>query len=172
MLETEFEISTLGGEGASDVKEIALVPIALKETEGRAAVPDSIERRDARDYAPPDVARQILGIMGNSEADIDHLLAEVPPGGDVELRLSLFFKKGRGKGATAPSVASARQLFRNMENDAIALKSSSGKTIGQMAALSREARVRLEGSIISDQDAARVLWETFEFWVASGKIEP
>ena len=172
MLETEFDISSLGGEGLADVKEVALVPIALKATEGRAASPEAIERRDAHDYARPDVAREILGIMGNSEADIDRLLAEVPPGGDVELRLSLFFKKGRGKGATNPSVASARQLFRNMENDAIALKSSSGKIIGQMAALSRETRVRLDGSIINYQDAARVLWESYEFWVSNGKIEP
>ena len=172
MLETEFDISALGGEGLADVKEVALVPIALKATEGRGASPETIERRDARDYARPDVAREILGIMGNSEADIDRLLAEVPPGGDVELRLSLFFKKGRSKGATNPSVASARQIFRNMENDAIALKSSSGKIIGHMAALSRETRVRLDGSIINFQDAARALWESFEFWVSSGKIEP
>ncbi len=171
LLETEFEISSIGGEALSDVKEVALVPIPLKATEGRGET-ETVERRDAKDYARPDVAREILGIMGNSEADIDRLLSEVPAGGDVELRLSLFFKKGRGKGATNPSVASARQLFRNMENDAIALKSSSGKVIGHMAALSRDVRVGLDGSIISHQDAARVLWESFEFWVESGKIEP
>ena len=173
MLETEFDISTIGGESVADVKEVALLPIKLKPSEGeRSPVEvEALQRRDARDRTRPEIAREILGIMGNTEADIDRLLGEVPPGGDVELRLSLFFKKGRGRGASNPSVASARQLFRNMEDEAIALKSSSGKVIGQMAALSRDARVALNGSIIDFQDAARVLWESYEHWVSTGKIE-
>jgi len=172
ILETEFELDSLGGEGISDVKEIALVPIPLKSSEDHFNESETIARREARDFTRPNIARKILEIMGNTEADIDHLLSEIPSGGDVELRLSLLFKKGRGRGASNPSVASARHLFRNIENEAIALKSSSGKIIGQMAALSRETRVNLDGSIINYQDAARALWESFRHWVTSGKIEP
>jgi hypothetical protein len=40
-----------------------------------------------------------------------------------------------------------------------------------MAALSRDARVALNGSIIDFQDAARVLWESYEHWISTGKIE-
>lgn len=170
--ETEFEITATGDDkGISDVKEIALVPIPLKQTEGHRTPAEIVARRDAHDLTRPEVAREILAIMGNTEADIDRLLGEVPPGGDVELRLSLFFKKGRGKGATTPTVASARQLFRHMEDEAIALKSSDGKVVGNMAVLARDARVKMNGSIMDYQDAARVLWEAYEYWIASGKIE-
>lgn len=169
-LDTEFDVSTLGGADLSDVKEVALRPIGLKETQGGGHV--ATVQKDAHESAPPSVAREILGLMGNTEADIDTLLAEVPAGGDVELRLSLFFKKGRGKGAANPSAGSARRLFRNMDDEAIELKTAQGRTIGKMTALARNTHVAVNGSVIDFNDAARVLWETFEFWVSKGKFEP
>jgi hypothetical protein len=169
ILETEFEISTLGGATISDVREVSLRPISLKDGEGRP-IQEGVEHRDARDTTGVDVARQILDLMGNTEADIDKLIGEVPPDGDVQLRLSLLFKKGRGKDAMQPTTASARQMFRNMDDDAIELKGRDGKTVGRMTALFRETSVRLTGSIIDMKDAARVLWESYEFWVAKGKI--
>lgn len=169
LLETEFEISTFGDAAISDVREISLRPISLREGEGRP-ISDGVEQRDARDTTRVDVARQILDLMGNTEADIDNLIGEVPPDGDVQLRLSLLFKKGRDKDAVQPTTASARQMFRNMDDDAIELKGRDGKIVGKMTALFRETSVRLTGSIIDMTDAARVLWESYEYWVAKGKI--
>ena len=169
LLETEFEISTVGGATISDVKEVSLRPISLKEGEGRP-IPDTMEQRDAKDTTKADVARQILELMGNTEADIDELIGEVPADGDVLLRLSLLFKKGRGKGAVQPATASARQMFRNMDDDSIELKGRDGKTVGKMTTIFRETSVKLIGSIIDMQDAARVLWESYEYWLAKGKI--
>lgn len=170
VLETEFDISTVGGADVSDVREVSLRPISLKEGEGRP-ISESLEHRDARDVAPVDVARQILDLMGNTEADIDKLIGEVPPGGDVQLRLSLLFKKGREKGVTLPTTTSARHMFRNMDDDAIELKGAGGKTVGTMTVLYRAATVKLVGSIIDFQDALNVLWSSYEYWIAKGKIE-
>jgi len=170
MLETEFDVSMLGGVDASNIKEIALRPIGLKGTE-HGAIAEDVERHEARDTTKESIARQILGLMGSTEADIDRLLAKVPEGGDLQLKLSLLFKRGRAKGATTPSAAVARQAFRNMEDDAIELKTNSGKTVGKLVLLWRAAKVKVNGSIIDFHDAAKVLWEAFEFWVAEGKIE-
>lgn len=130
ILDTEFEISTVKGAAISDIKEVSLRPISLKEGEGRP-IPDSVEHRDAKDTTKVDVARQILELMGNTEADIDELIGEVPADGDVLLRLSLLFKKGRGKDAVQAATASARQMFRNMDDDAIELKARMGKSWGR-----------------------------------------
>jgi hypothetical protein len=171
LLETEFDISTVKGADISDVREVALRPISLKGSEGRPiSQGESVERRDARDMAPVDVARQILDLMGNTEADIDNLIGDVPPGGDVQLRLSLLFKKGRAKGATVPSTGSARQMFRNMDDEQIELKGKDGKVVGRMTAIYRPALVRVNGSIVDFGNAAQVLWESYEYWVAHGKI--
>lgn len=170
LLETEFEISTVGGATISDVKEVSLRPISLKDGEGRP-IPDAMEQRDAKDTTKTDVARQILELMGNTEADIDELIGEVPADGDVMLRLSLLFKKGRGKGAVQPATASARQMFRNMDDDSIELKGRDGKIVGKMTTIFRETRVKLIGSIIDMQDAARVMWESYEYWIANSKIQ-
>lgn len=168
ILETEFEISTVKGAAISDVKEVSLRPISLKEGEGRP-IPDAMEHRDAKDTTKIDVARQILELMGNTEADIDELIGEVPADGDVLLRLSLLFKKGRGKDAIQPATASARQMFRNMDDNSIELKGRDGKTVGKMTTIFRETSVKLVGSIIDMTDAARVLWESYEYWRAKGK---
>ena len=171
-LNTELELQSDDEEDFSEIKEISILPMPLKATEGRSTESGITGRIDSRDFTKPEVARNILSILGNTEAEIDSFLSEVPSGGDVELRLSLYFKKGRNRGGANPTTASARNLFRNIENEDIALKNSSGKVVGRMVALSREAQVKLNGSIIDYQDAVRTLWESYEHWIESGKIEP
>ena len=174
ILETEFETHTVGGAKLSTVKEIALRPIGLKQTEGTQTtfpMDQQVERKTAYDRGPPALARQVLELFGNTEADIDALLRDVPPGGDVQLRLSLFFKKGRQRGATNPTIESARRILRNMEDDAIELKSPEGRLVGKMMAIHKEARIIINGSILDYQDSARVLWETYKEWLSSGRIK-
>jgi len=171
ILETEFDISALKGTDASDVKEIALRPVGLRESNMQTSdLADQTVKREAKEVTKGNIFRQILELLGNTEADIDKLVKDVPSGADVELHLSLLFKKARRKGAGMVSTASAKHLFRNLDNEEIALKNAAGKVVGKLMSISKEQHVKLNGSIVDFNDAAVVLWNSYVFWKENGQI--